>query len=57
MKYILMNAVSIICIIAAAVTAYSNVDGWGWFLFVGLCTAQGWSSIKTGATQGNNNEI
>jgi hypothetical protein len=49
MKYILVNLVSIICIIAAAYTAYLGVDGWGWFLFVGALCAHSWTTSKAEA--------
>ena len=46
MKYILINLVSIVCIIAATYTAYLGVDGWGWFLFVGAMCAHSWTTSK-----------
>jgi hypothetical protein len=46
MKYILVNLVSIICIIAAAYIASLGVDGWGWFLFVGAICAHSWTTSK-----------
>lgn len=43
MKYVVcnlaVNAVAITCVCCAAYLAIKRVDGWGWFLLVGmLCT-------------------
>jgi len=31
-----LNIVAIVCLAAAGVLAYEQLDGWGWFLFVGF---------------------
>ena len=36
MQLILANAVSIVCIICAAVLAAMEKGGWGWFLVIGV---------------------
>lgn len=36
MRWILANIVSCLCVIAAFVMAIMNIDGWKWFLFVGV---------------------
>ena len=31
-----MRDAALICFVAAGILAYNGMDGWGWFLFVGL---------------------
>ena len=38
MQILLANSLAIVCAISAAAIAISGADGWGWFLFVALCT-------------------
>jgi len=37
--HIVANLVSIICVLSGSFLAYKEKEGWGWFLFVGACTA------------------
>lgn len=34
----LYNLVSTSCAVTAGILAYHELDGWGWFLFVSVCT-------------------
>ena len=36
MKYLLYNIPSIICFSTAFWLLYNQIEGWGWFLFVGV---------------------
>lgn len=40
------NLVSISCVITAGALALHEKDGWGWFLFIGLCCT-GSVNLKT----------
>jgi len=35
------NLIAVICVIAAATLAFRQLDGWGWFLFVGFILVYG----------------
>ena len=44
---IVINLVSITCIIGAVILLYNNIDiGWGWLLFIGAISAQTIKSNK-----------
>ena len=51
MKYIMMNIVPIICVIAAAYIVSIGANGWGWFLFVGAITTTSWTTVKQTNTE------
>lgn len=51
MKWICLNIVSLTCILAAGTIAALGKDGWGWFLFVGACTAQTFKEVTTTKTK------
>jgi hypothetical protein len=38
MKWVFINAVSVICTVVAAILAFHQKDGWGWFLFIAVVT-------------------
>lgn len=43
MKYLLANLganlLAIVCVCVAGYMAINKINGWGWFLFIGLCCA------------------
>ncbi len=46
MTWLIINLFSIICGGTAAYLAANSLEGWGWFLFVGLLGASTATSVK-----------
>lgn len=39
MGFLILNAVSIICVVCATILIAMGIDhGWGWLLFIALCS-------------------